>query len=158
MSAIILHSGVQMKQQGTVAVETMAIKNEIDPTIYSQFRESVGWGMLLPEQVEAILSNCICFSMVLEGETIAICRILWDGGYTAYIADVIVEEKYRVQGIGKRMVNHALDVIRSRMQPGWRVKAILLAATGRESFYEQFGFVKRPNDHEGCGMNLMLKK
>ena len=29
---------------------------------------------------------------------------------------------------------------------------LLLAAKGRESFYEQFGFVSRPNDHEGCGI------
>ena len=44
------------------------------------------------------------------------------------------------------------------MKTGWKVKVILLAAAGRESFYEQFGFVKRPNDHEGCGMNLILRK
>lgn len=138
--------------------DNIELMNRIDPVIYNQFREGVGWGTLVPDQVEAMLSNCICFSLVCEGKTIAICRILWDGGYTAYIADVIVDEKYRGQGFGKRMVNYALEEIRSRMKTGWSVKVILLAATGRESFYEQFGFVKRPNDREGCGMNLILKK
>lgn len=33
-----------------------------------------------------------------------------------------------------------------------------LQESGRESFYEQFGFVSRPNDHKGCGMNMFLKK
>ena len=132
--------------------------NTIDPIVYNRFRENVGWGTLMPEQVDAILSSCICFSLVFDDRTIAICRILWDGGYTAYIADVIVDEKYRGQGFGKRIVNHAIEEIRVKMKTGWKVKVILLAAAGRESFYEQFGFVKRPNDHEGCGMNLILRK
>jgi len=138
--------------------ETMTFEDQIDPATYNHFRESVGWGTLLPEQVEAILANSICFSLLSEGKTIAISRILWDGGYTAYIADVIVAEPYRGQGIGKKMVDHALEEIRRRMKPGWKVRVILLASKGRESFYEQFGFVKRPNDHEGCGMNLILKQ
>lgn len=44
------------------------------------------------------------------------------------------------------------------MKSGWKIKVILLAAKGRESFYEQFGFVKRPNEREGCGMNLVIVK
>jgi len=134
------------------------IENKIDPVVYNQFRNSVGWITLMPDQVEAILSNCICYSLNVDGKTIAICRVLWDGGYTAYIADVIVNEKYRRQGFGKTMVKHALEEIKSRMKTGWIVKVILVAAIGRESFYEQFGFVRRPNEHEGCGMNLILKK
>jgi len=139
-------------------IENIEFKNSIDPIIYNQFRDSVGWGALMTEQVEAVLSNCICFSLINEGKTIAIYRILWDGGYTAYLADVIVDEEYRGQGLGKLIVNHALEEIKKLMKPGWRVKVILVAAIGRESFYEQFGFVRRPNDHEGCGMNLILRK
>lgn len=44
------------------------------------------------------------------------------------------------------------------MKSGWKIKVILLAAKGRESFYEQFGFVKRPNEREECGMNLVIVK
>lgn len=56
------------------------------------------------------------------------------------------------------MVQHALEEIKSRMKSGWKIKVILLAAKGRESFYEQFGFVKRPNEREECGMNLVIVK
>nr|WP_318718658.1 GNAT family N-acetyltransferase [uncultured Treponema sp.] len=138
--------------------KNVELKNKIDPVVYNEFRDMVGWGALLPEQVEAVLSNSICFSLEWEGETIAITRVLWDGGYTAYIADVIVHEKHRGHGIGKKMVQHALEEIKSRMKSGWKIKVILLAAKGRESFYEQFGFVKRPNEREGCGMNLVIVK
>lgn len=138
--------------------KNVELKNKIDPVVYNEFRDMVGWGALLPEQVEAVLSNSICFSLECEGETIAITRVLWDGGYTAYIADVIVHEKHRGHGFGKKMVQHALEEIKSRMKSGWKIKVILLAAKGRENFYEQFGFVKRPNEREGCGMNLVIVK
>lgn len=82
--------------------KNIELKNKIDPVVYNEFRDMVGWGTLLPEQTEAVLSNSICFSLECEGETIAITRVLWDGGYTAYIADVIVHEKHRGHGIGKK--------------------------------------------------------
>ncbi|MCQ2241121.1 GNAT family N-acetyltransferase [Treponema sp.] len=132
--------------------------NTIEIEIYKKFRHSVGWGDLHHEQVEELLKNSICFSCLMDGKTVGIYRILWDGGYTAYLADVIVDEKFRGHGIGKKLVEHAIEEVKSRMQPGWKVKMLLLAAKGRESFYEQFGFVSRPNDHEGCGMNMFLQK
>lgn len=138
--------------------KNIELKNKIDPVVYNEFRDMVGWGTLLPEQTEAVLSNSICLSLKCEGKTIAITRVLWDGGYTAYIADVIVHEKHRGHGIGKKMIQYALEKIKSRMKSGWKIKVILLAAKGRESFYEQFGFVKRPNESEGCGMNLVIVK
>lgn len=85
--------------------KNIELKNKIDPVVYNEFRDMVGWGTLLPEQTEAVLSNSICFSLECEGETIAITRVLWDGGYTAYIADVIVHEKHRGHGIGKKWFN-----------------------------------------------------
>ena len=87
------------------------LKNKIDPVVYNEFRDMVGWGTLLPEQVEAVLSNSICFSLECEGETIAITRVLWDGGYTAYIADVIVHEKHRGHGIGKKILRYRFPVL-----------------------------------------------
>ncbi len=139
-------------------MENIEFMNTIDIEVYKDFRHSVGWGELQHEQVEALLKNSICFSCVMDKKVVGIARILWDGGYTAYLADVIVDEKFRGQGIGKKLVEHAIDEVKSRMQGGWKVKMILLAAKGRESFYGQFGFVSRPNDHEGCGMNIMLEK
>ncbi len=139
-------------------MENLEFTDCIDPVVYNQFRCSVGWGSLMPEQVENILRNSICFSCNAGGETVGIARILWDGGYTAYLADVIVAEKCRGQGIGKKLVARAIEEVKNRMKPGWKVKMILLAAKGREPFYEQFGFVSRPNNHEGCGMNMILEK
>ncbi len=133
-------------------------KNTIDIEVYNEFRHSVGWGDLQHDQMEALLKHSICFSCLMDGKTVGIYRILWDGGYTAYLADIIVDEEFRGQGIGKKLVEHAIEEVKARMKSGWKVKVILLASKGRESFYEQFGFVSRPNDHEGCGMNIMLER
>ena len=38
------------------------------------------------------------------------------------------------------------------------VKLFLMAAEGKETFYEQFGFHTRPYGHSGAGMDQILRK
>ena len=39
------------------------------------------------------------------------------------------------------------------MKPGYKVKMCLMAAKGKEPFYEKFGFSERPNENLGAGMD-----
>ncbi|WP_253287331.1 hypothetical protein [Clostridium bornimense] len=34
----------------------------------------------------------------------------------------------------------------------------LMAAKGKEEFYKKFGFIERPNDHQGPGMIQIISK
>lgn len=34
---------------------------------------------------------------------------------------------------------------------------VLVSAKGKEAFYEKFGFVARPNQDEGAGMQMWLE-
>lgn len=36
---------------------------------------------------------------------------------------------------------------------GWKI-----ASKGIESLYEQFGFIKRPNDHAGAALEMWIEK
>ncbi len=131
----------------------------IDLSVYNQFRESVGWGKLPEDQARITLDHSVIkMSCIHKGQTVAIARLLWDFGYTAYLADVIVKEEYRGKGLGKALVTRVLAELKSRIKEGWRTKVILLAAKGKEDFYTKFGFVARPNENEGCGMTLLLSK
>ena len=47
--------------------------------------------------------------------------------------------------------------IKADLKPGYRVMISLLAAKGKEAFYNKFGFVDRPNDNFGCGMHQWLE-
>ena len=51
-----------------------------------------------------------------------------------------------------------MEYIHSQLNDGYCIQVDLMAAKGREAFYEKFGFVKRPDDNWGCGMTQRIKK
>ena len=79
---------------------------------------------------------------------------LWDKGYIAYLADVIVNPEYQGQGIGKKMVQECIKYIDNQLKEGWRIKIVIVASKGKEAFYEKLGFKARPNDNDGPGMDM----
>ena len=124
---------------------------------YLRLREEAGWKAIAFEQAQAGLDNSYAVSAVLfDGETVGFARLLWDGGYVAYLAEVMVTEKYRHNGLATQMVEHLVEKLRAEKKEGWQIKIHLLANRGRESFYEQFGFKSRPNDHDGAAMDIWL--
>lgn len=85
-------------------------------------------------------------------------RAMFDFGYTAYIGDVIVKPEYQGQGIGKKIVETLISQVLNASEPEDRIMFILVAAKGKEGFYEKMGFEKRPNDFSGHGMTMWRKK
>ena len=121
---------------------------------YLRLRTSTGWPAFPREQAQNGLDNA--FKIVaakIGGQTVAMGRLLWDGSYVAYLSDVIVLEEYRGRALGTTMVAKLITALKEQLKPGWRVKVSLMSALGRESFYEQFGFVRRPNEVGGAGMD-----
>ncbi|MBO4867498.1 MAG: GNAT family N-acetyltransferase [Ruminococcus sp.] len=124
---------------------------------YLRLREEAGWKQLAFEQAQAGLDNSFAVSAVLlEGETVGFARLLWDGGYVAYLAEVMVKEKCRHNRLASQMVERLIEKLRAEKKDGWQIKIHLMASLGRESFYEQFGFKSRPNDRDGAAMDLWL--
>lgn len=122
---------------------------------YCELRSSVGWASLAEEQAELCLEHSDFVISCQENNQAAGCaRVFWDKGYIAYLADVIVKPAYQGQGIGKQLVTECIRYIDAQLKPGWKIKIVIVSAKGKEGFYEQFGFVKRPNDTEGAGMNM----
>ncbi|MBN1429804.1 MAG: GNAT family N-acetyltransferase [Anaerolineae bacterium] len=120
---------------------------------YNQLREMVGWSTYEHEVIEKALPNslyCVCVSM--DDKTVGMARVIGDAGLTYYILDVIVIPEYQKQGIGTAMMDKVMGFIRNHAAKNSIVA--LMAAKGRESFYEQYGFVQRPNDRLGCGMTI----
>ena len=83
--------------------------------------------------------------------------IVSDQGYVVYIADVMVRPEYQRQGLGSLVVNQILDHIRSTLKPGYKIMISLMAAKGKEAFYEKYGFISRPNERFGCGMHQWIE-
>ena len=126
---------------------------------YLRLRESVHWAKMAYKQAVSAVENCFCSICCYDGDkVIGMLRILWTGDYCAYLTDVVVDEAYRGQGIATCMMNMAIQSLRDAMEEDYNVKLFLMAAKGRESFYEPFGFVSRPNDTMGAAMDMWLKK
>ena len=121
---------------------------------YNQLRASVGWELLTPRQARDGLLHSTFYVAFRDGEKpVAMGRVLYDYGFTAYLADIIVSPDYQHHGLGSRVVRALMDRVQQAADPGDRIMFILGAALGKEPFYEQLGFQKRPNDHEGHGMS-----
>ena len=128
--------------------------DDITSEEYMELRHKVGWCEFPLEEAQAGLDNAYMVECVRDDDkAIGVVRLLWDGGYIAFLSDVIVDPKYQGQGIGKRLVEDCIQKIRSDMKPGYRVKMCLMAAKGKEPFYEKFGFEVRPSESFGAGMD-----
>ena len=57
----------------------------------------------------------------------------------------MVLPQYQHQGIGN-----------AQRKPGWKIKIVLVAAKGKEGFYQKLGFCSRPNENSGPGMDIWL--
>ena len=90
--------------------------------------------------------------------TVGMARVVSDGGYVFFIVDVLVLPEYQRKGIGETMMKKVMEYIQSNLREGYCIQIDLLAANGKEKFYEKFGFISRPDDNFGCGMTKRITK
>ena len=124
---------------------------------YMELRRKVGWCEFPLEEAQAGIDNAYMVKCVRNNaKAIGVVRLLWDGGYIAFLSDVIVDPEYQGQGIGRMLVETCSDRIKADAKPGYKVKMCLMAAKGKEPFYKKFGFDERPNEKLGAGMDQWL--
>ena len=109
------------------------------------------------EQAQAGLDNSYAvIAAMLDGEAVGFVRLLWDGGYVAYLAEVMVTERCRHNGLASQMVGRLVEKLRSEKKEGWQIAVYLMAAKEKEGFYQRFGFRTRPDERVGSGMDMWL--
>lgn len=126
---------------------------------YNELRLSVEWRSITQGQAERGLEHTTFLAAVRDhGKIVAMGRMLFDFGYTAYLGDVIVRPEYQGQGIGKKIVEELIDRTLEAAHEGERIMFILGAAKDKEGFYEKLGFQRRPNEFSGDGMSMWRTK
>ena len=131
--------------------------NDITAEEYMELRRKVGWCEFPMEEAQAGIDNAYMIICVRDDQkAVGVVRLLWDGGYVAFLSDVIVDPAYQGQGIGRTLVEAVIKRIKDDMKPGYKVKLNLNSAKGKEPFYEKFGFKESPNDDAGAGMDQWL--
>ncbi|MDO4273376.1 MAG: GNAT family N-acetyltransferase [Eubacteriales bacterium] len=124
---------------------------------YNELRVAVGWQALTEQQAIRGLDHSTFITVARDGEkAVGMGRVLFDFGYTAYIADIIVLPEYQRKGIGESIVRTLMKKVIDSSQAGDRIMFALNSAKKRECFYENLGFLKRPNDFDGHGMSVWV--
>lgn len=116
-------------------------------------RKSVGWATFSDEAVEKSLWAtlfCVC-AFDGDGELIGMARVLGDGVISFYVGNVMVKPERQNEGIGKEIMEQIMAYVDKHAAKG--AIASLLSISGKEDFYTQFGFTKRPDENQGCGMS-----
>ncbi len=134
------------------------VTNYITPEEYMEMRRLVEWSAFPLEQAaEGIKNTFILICFRVDGKPVALGRAVSDRGYVVYIADVIVIPEYQGNGLGRKIMESLMEQIRASMKPGYRIMITLMAAQGKEKFYNKFGFVDRPSEFYGCGMHQWIE-
>lgn len=130
---------------------------EKTPTVdeYNNLTDVVYWGKRDPKIVKEALKNSLyCICVYDKKELIGFGRIIGDKTIFLYLQDIMVNPKYQGKGIGTQIIETILNKIESYKEINPDIKVYLCASKDKESFYERFGFIRRPNDEVGAGMIL----
>jgi len=121
------------------------------PTEYNDLRVAVGWGAYPENIIQRSLPHSLyCVCAYVEDQIVGMARVIGDGGLVYYIQDVIVLPSCQRQGIGRAMMDRVMAYLRAHASHNTILG--LMAAVGKEPFYESYGFAPRPTDQLGCGM------
>ena len=127
------------------------------PQEYNDLRAAVGWKTRSVDAIEKGLPNTLyCVCAYVDQELVGMARIIGDAGMAYYIQDVIVIPAYQRQGIGKQIMDQIMLYLREPMSQ--KAAIGLMAAPGKEMFYEKYGFARLPNDRRGAGMTILPKE
>ena len=105
------------------------------------------------EQAQKAINNGLfTVTAICDEKVVGMGRLVGDGVMYWYLQEVCVDPEYQGKGIGKSIVNRLIAHVKQSGLPGTKVTIGLMAAKGKESFYEKLGFSVRPNDNAGAGM------
>lgn len=96
------------------------------------------WANYRPiEGIEALLTKTdVCITIRDKDKLIGFGRAITDGIYRALIDDIIIDEKYREQGLGGLIIKNLKDQLKE-------VEEIFLNTDEHlEDFYKKYGFEK----------------
>lgn len=122
---------------------------------YISLQKYVGWPCPNGKAIEKSLNNSnhsVC--AVVNDRVIGMSRLVGDGSFIFFVADVIVLPEYQKQGIGTTLMGRIMAYLKENVQEYSYIT--LMSAKGKEAFYEMFGFFKRPTGDYGYGMMVEL--
>jgi predicted GNAT family N-acyltransferase len=123
---------------------------------FKALRTSAGWPLPPDEAIQKSLKHSIfTVKALVDGDIVGMGRIVGDNGFVYFIVDVIVKPAFQRKKIGQKIMTEIMTYLKQNAPKNSYIT--LMAAKGKEEFYEKFGFFKRPTDKYGYGMMIELK-
>lgn len=100
------------------------------------------WAATRPRKViEESIKNSVCYGVYERDNNhiIGFARVITDYATTYYLCDVIIDESYRGNGIGKALLKKIVS------DPRYVGLRALLLTKDAHNFYRQFGFQEEPS-------------
>jgi GNAT superfamily N-acetyltransferase len=99
-----------------------------------------GWSDGIPfERVKASVENSLNFGLFHGEQQIGFARVISDFSTIAYLGDIYVLEKYRGQGLSKKLMDAVIS------HPGLQgLRRWILLTSTADWLYEKYGFKKLP--------------
>ncbi|MBQ4831970.1 GNAT family N-acetyltransferase [Pseudoalteromonas sp. MMG010] len=124
---------------------------------FTILRSQVKWQNPDDKTLKVSIRNSLFWVTVYDtNKLIGVGRVIGDGAMYFYIQDIIVAPNYQNQGIGHLIMTHIENYLSNTCSNGTTVG--LLSAHGKESFYEQYGYLKRDGSALGLGMCKFIGK
>ena len=122
---------------------------------FNYLTNSVNWGTRENTIVKEALRNTLYSLCVYDdNKLIGYGRIIGDKTIFLYIQDIMVIPEYQNKHIGTGIMKNLLTKINEYKKINPNIRTYLGASKGKESFYEKFGFISRPNEDLGSRMIL----
>lgn len=145
----VIDISVECRQQ----LFSLTYQNTLDVDDYLQLREAVGWEAISRQQAQRSLEGSFrCVSCLCNGKITGCARVMWDGGYTAFLVDVMVRPEWQKKGIGSHLLQMLQQQLEEQLSPGDKLMVNLYSSAGKEAFYEKQGFSL------GSGMVKWIRK
>ena len=140
-------------------MEIQYLENSLSPQDFIRLRIAVGRAATPPLLAEAALRTGLYhITACCDGKTVGMGRLVGDGAMYWYIQDMAVLPEYQGRGIGKNIVERLLQHVYQNTLDGSFTTVGLMAAQGKEGFYEKLGFKAMPDDNSGAGMVRYIEK
>ena len=111
--------------------------NDSDLGSIRKLFNSLGYGDDTEEAIKLLYQNTTFFSIAKIGETVVgSCRIISDGHFCSFIADIGVQEEYRGNGIGRALMRETIKHVK-------HTPLYTCSFKGTEEFFEIFGLKEK---------------
>ncbi|MGM7721620.1 GNAT family N-acetyltransferase [Metabacillus sp. Hm71] len=105
-------------------------------TIYDFMQRSY-WANKRPkEKIKKSIENSLCYGVYYGGKQVGFARVVTDWATMYYLCDVFIDEEYRGQGIGKKLIEEILNCEDLKNLFGY------LGTKDAHTLYEQYDFIR----------------